>query len=92
MQFAAGIALVPEDRARQGFVAFHSVESNIDLPNLDRLSKNDVGSTVAKSAALADSSIQRLRIKTDGRKAPVRSLSGGNAQKVVIAKWLADRT
>ena len=42
-----------------------------------------------KSASLAESSIQRLRIKTDGRKAPVRSLSGGNAQKVVIAKWLA---
>lgn len=84
----AGIALVPEDRARQGFVAFHSVESNVGLPNLDRLSKNtfvDAG----KAAALADESITRLRIKTDGRKAPVRSLSGGNAQKVVIAKWLA---
>jgi len=84
----AGIALVPEDRARQGFVAFHSVQTNIDLPNLDRLSRGgwiDFG----KSASLADSSIQRLRIKTDGRKAPVRSLSGGNAQKVVIAKWLA---
>ena len=84
----AGIALVPEDRARQGFVAFHSVESNIDLPNLGRLSKN-TWIDRSKSAALAESSIQRLRIKTDGRKAPVRSLSGGNAQKVVIAKWLA---
>ena len=84
----AGIALVPEDRARQGFVAFHSVESNIHLPNLDRLSKN-TWIDRSKSAALAESSIQRLRIKTDGRKAPVRSLSGGNAQKVVIAKWLA---
>ena len=84
----AGIALVPEDRARQGFVAFHSVQTNIDLPNLDRLSRGgwiDFG----KSASLADSSIQKLRIKTDGRKAPVSSLSGGNAQKVVIAKWLA---
>jgi ribose transport system ATP-binding protein len=84
----AGIALVPEDRARQGFVAFHSVQTNIDLPNLDRLSRGgwiDFG----KSASLAESSIQRLRIKTDGRNAPVRSLSGGNAQKVVIAKWLA---
>jgi len=84
----AGIALVPEDRARQGFVAFHSVESNIDLPNLDRLStKTWVDRT--KSAALAESSIQRLRIKTDSRKATIRTLSGGNAQKVVIAKWLA---
>ena len=84
----AGIALVPEDRARQGFVAFHSVESNIGLPSLDRLS-NNTWVDRAKAAALADSSIKRLRIKTDSRKAPVKTLSGGNAQKVVIAKWLA---
>ncbi len=84
----AGIALVPEDRARQGFVAFHSVESNIDLPNLGRISRRGWINR-AKSAELADGAIERLRIKTDGRAAPVRSLSGGNAQKVVIAKWLA---
>ncbi|GGE03672.1 ribose ABC transporter ATP-binding protein [Aureimonas endophytica] len=85
---AAGIALVPEDRARQGFVAFHSVESNIALPNLGALSRGGFVDR-AKAAGLADASIGRLRIKTDGRRAPVRSLSGGNAQKVVIAKWLA---
>jgi ribose transport system ATP-binding protein len=85
---AAGIALVPEDRARQGFVAFHSVESNIGLPNLDRLSTRTWVDR-AKSAELAESSIHRLRIKTDSRKATIRTLSGGNAQKVVIAKWLA---
>lgn len=84
----AGLALVPEDRARQGFVAFHSVESNIGLPNLDRLSKNTWVDR-AKVAAVAESSIKRLRIKTDSRKAAVKTLSGGNAQKVVIAKWLA---
>ena len=84
----AGIAMVPEDRARQGFVAFHSVESNIGLPNLDRLAKNTWVDR-AKTAALAESSIKRLRIKTDSRKAAVKTLSGGNAQKVVIAKWLA---
>ncbi len=84
----AGVALVPEDRARQGFVAFHSVESNIGLPNLDRLAKN-TWVDHAKTAALAESSIKRLRIETDSRKATVKTLSGGNAQKVVIAKWLA---
>jgi len=84
----AGIALVPEDRARQGFVAFHSVETNIALPNLDRLSRRSWIDR-AKSAELADRSIKRLRIKTDSRKAAVRTLSGGNAQKVVMAKWLA---
>ena len=84
----AGVALVPEDRARQGFVAFHSVESNIGLPNLDRLSKS-TWVDHAKAADLAERSIKRLRIKTDSRKATVKTLSGGNAQKVVIAKWLA---
>ena len=84
----AGIALVPEDRARQGFVAFHSVESNVGLPNLDRLS-NNTWVDRAREAALAEDSIKRLRIKTDSRKATVKTLSGGNAQKVVIAKWLA---
>jgi len=84
----AGIALVPEDRARQGFVAFHSVETNIALPNLDRIAKH-AWVDHAKSAALAERSIERLRIKTSSRKAAVRTLSGGNAQKVVIAKWLA---
>ena len=71
----AGIALVPEDRARQGFVAFHSVESNIGLPNLDRLSKNTWVDR-AKAAALAESSIKRLRIKTDSRKAAVQDAVG----------------
>jgi ribose transport system ATP-binding protein len=84
----AGIALVPEDRARQGFVAFHSVETNLDLPNLGRLS-NKGWIDFRKSAELAENAIRQLRIKTDGRKALMRSLSGGNAQKVVIAKWLA---
>ncbi len=87
----AGIALVPEDRARQGFVAFHSVQTNIDLPNLDRLSRGgwiDFG----KSASLADSSIQKLRIKTDGRKAPVSSLSGGNAAEGRHSQVAGDRT
>lgn len=83
-----GIALVPEDRARQGFVAFHSVADNLALPNLGALS---VWSWVSRSKAAtqADGSIRRLRIKTDSRDAAVRTLSGGNAQKVVIAKWLA---
>ena len=82
------IALIPEDRRRQGFVADHSVGSNICLPMLDKLSRYSwIQSEQAR--ALADSMIKRLRIKTASADAAVRTLSGGNAQKVVIAKWLA---
>ena len=85
---ANGIALIPEDRRRQGFVAEHSVADNICLPVLDKLNKyswilND------KAKELVDAQIKRLRVKTASPDSPMRTLSGGNAQKVVIAKWLA---
>ncbi len=82
------IALIPEDRRRQGFVADHSIASNICLPVLDKLSRYSwVNSERARE--LADKLIQRLRVKTPSADAEVQTLSGGNAQKVVIAKWLA---
>jgi choline dehydrogenase-like flavoprotein len=72
-----------------GWNAFPTPQAALSrLPNLDRLSSHGWIDR-AKSAALAESSIQRLRIKTASRKATIRTLSGGNAQKVVIAKWLA---
>ena len=86
----AGIALVPEDRAAAGFRRLpFGREPTSTCPILDRLSQDAWVRSQPRPAALADSSIQRLRIKTDSRKATVRTLSGGNAQKVVIAKWLA---
>ncbi len=85
---AGGVALIPEDRARQGFVAQHSIASNVALPNLDRLSSAAFVSR-SRMNSLVDKAIARLRIKTPGRDNAVRNLSGGNAQKVVIAKWLA---
>ena len=87
---AAGIVLVPEDRRRQGFVADHSVASNIQLPVLKQLSSwSWVRARQARQ--LADESIAQLRVKTASQDSPVRTLSGGNAQKVVIAKWLATK-
>ncbi|MGH8832230.1 MAG: ATP-binding cassette domain-containing protein [Polaromonas sp.] len=85
---ANGIALIPEDRRRQGFVAEHSVASNIHLPVLGKLSKYSWILT-EKANQLADDLIKRMRVKTASPDSPVRTLSGGNAQKVVIAKWLA---
>ncbi|MBV9645701.1 MAG: substrate-binding domain-containing protein [Verrucomicrobia bacterium] len=83
-----GIALIPEDRRRQGFVAEHSVARNICLSVLHKISKYS-WVMPRKARQLADDQIARLRVKTASRNSPVGTLSGGNAQKVVIAKWLA---
>jgi len=85
---AAGIALVPEDRQRQGAVLPFSVAANIALPNLEALAPRGWCST-AREAQLAREWIARLAIKAQGPEQAVHSLSGGNQQKVVIAKWLA---
>jgi ribose transport system ATP-binding protein len=84
---ALGMALVPEDRRRQGLVLQHSIEANIELPILGRLGAVFVDSV--RSRSTADALIGRLGIKASGRAAPANSLSGGNQQKVVIGKWLA---
>ncbi len=84
---AKGMALVPEDRLRQGLILEHSVESNTSLSILDRLASWLFVSS-ARASAAADRQIEGLRIKTSSRDAAVRTLSGGNQQKVVIGKWL----
>jgi ribose transport system ATP-binding protein len=66
----------------------HSVASNICLPVLDRLSALTWVSN-ARAERLSDEQVASLRIKAASRDALVRSLSGGNQQKVVLAKWLA---
>ena len=84
---AHGIALVPEDRLRQGLILEHSVESNAALTILDRLA-SWLFLSASQSRDAADRQIAGLRIKTASREAAVRTLSGGNQQKVVIGKWL----
>ena len=84
----AGIALVPEDRQRQGAVLPFSVAANIALPNLEALAPRGWCSA-AREAQLAREWIAKLAIKAQGPEQAVHSLSGGNQQKVVIAKWLA---
>ncbi|HEY6124286.1 MAG TPA: ATP-binding cassette domain-containing protein, partial [Steroidobacteraceae bacterium] len=87
---SADIALVPEDRQSQGSILPFSVAANIALPNLAALAPRGwCDSTV--EAALARQWIDRLAIKAHGPDQPVQNLSGGNQQKVVIAKWLARR-
>jgi ABC-type sugar transport system ATPase subunit len=83
-----GVGLVPEDRKRQGLVLMMGGRENFSLPLLDRLSVMGLlshGSEKRQATTFFD----RLRVKTSSLSAPVSSMSGGNQQKVVIAKWLA---
>ena len=85
---AQGIALIPEDRLRQGVVIEHSVAANICLAVLDRLSRWTWVSR-SEASALSEEKISSLKIKTASADHAVRTLSGGNQQKVVLGKWLA---
>ena len=83
-----GIGLVPEDRKRQGLIPDMSALSNTTLPVLDRLAtlafikekeERDLGATY----------FERLRVRAPSFETPIAVLSGGNQQKLVLAKWLA---
>jgi ribose transport system ATP-binding protein len=83
----AGIALIPEDRRAQGLVLEHSVRENLTLPLLDRMTRGPLLND-RTGRSLARDLIKRFSIKVANAERPVRLLSGGNQQKVVIAKWL----
>jgi ABC-type sugar transport system ATPase subunit len=85
---AAGIGFVTEDRAREGLVLDRSVCDNISLPILKRLSRLGVVRRAAEERT-AVTSAQALQIRTPSVHHRARTLSGGNQQKVVLAKWLA---
>lgn len=82
------MALVPEDRKSEGLVLSMSITDNLSMASLDRLSRGtflDRGRT----RRTVERAIEQLRIKLGSTDDPVSTLSGGNQQKVVIAKWLA---
>ncbi len=85
---AAGMALVPEDRRQQGLVMDLSIERNVTLPRSRALSKLGLlfGGSERRDAV---NWTRRLRTKYARLGDPVGTLSGGNQQKVVLAKWLA---
>jgi ribose transport system ATP-binding protein len=82
-----GMALIPEDRKTEGLMLPMSVRDNISFSALDRLSSFGIIDNAAENAAI-DRMIRLLGIRTDGTAIPVGALSGGNQQKVLIAKWL----
>ncbi|HEX7198381.1 MAG TPA: sugar ABC transporter ATP-binding protein, partial [Dongiaceae bacterium] len=83
-----GIAYVPEDRGSQGLIRPQTVRENLSLAILDRLARLLMVDR-PREAALAKEAIQRFAIRTRGPEQRVRQLSGGNQQKVVLAKWVA---
>jgi ribose transport system ATP-binding protein len=82
-----GMALIPEDRKTEGLMLPMSVRDNLSFAALDHVSRWGVIDREAEGR-LIDEMIRLLAIRTAGMDAPVGALSGGNQQKVVIAKWL----
>ena len=83
-----GIAFIPEDRRRQGLVMEHSVKQNILATNLSSLSHLSF-LNFAKIKNVVDDAISNFEVRPAEANRQVRLLSGGNQQKVVIAKWMA---
>lgn len=85
---AAGIGLLTEDRKLQGLVLRHSVRENFALPNLERLSTRGFVRMPEEQAEF-QRYVEQLRIKIPHAEERAGNLSGGNQQKIVLAKWLA---
>ncbi|WP_010096425.1 sugar ABC transporter ATP-binding protein [Ornithinibacillus scapharcae] len=83
----AGIGFITEDRKMKGLILGSSISENIALANLKTISQNGVISNKRENE-LVEELINRLHVRTTGKNQEVKSLSGGNQQKVVIAKWL----
>jgi galactofuranose transport system ATP-binding protein len=84
---AAGIGLVSEDRKAEGIIPHMSVRENLTLAALPALTKRGIVDR-EQQQAIVDRFIQRLDIKTAGPDQSIRELSGGNQQKVLLARWL----
>ena len=88
---AAGIGLLPEDRKQQGLILKLSVRENCALASLKQLVSGGL-LRLRDEDRQAREYVERLRIRTPGIAQQVQFLSGGNQQKVVLAKWLASRS
>ena len=86
----AGIALVPEDRKEQALILGMDIRENMALAILKKL-KNGLFVDGNKQTVMAEKYVKDLRVATPSIKQTVKNLSGGNQQKVVLAKWLASK-
>jgi ribose transport system ATP-binding protein len=85
-----GLYLVPEDRKRMGLILVDSIEENVVLPNLVHYAWSLIVDR-RRTAAGAETQRRALRIKAPDVATPAAALSGGNQQKIVLAKWLSMR-
>ena len=85
----AGLVLAPEDRKKDGLCTGLSIKENIALPNLDILCNGLSVVNQKKEAEMIEKAVSSLNIKLSSPENDAASLSGGNQQKVVVAKWLA---
>lgn len=84
-----GLALIPENRKEQGLVLDQSIRVNITMCCSEKVTQPKGILRRKKEAELVEKLIEKLSVKAGSASHPVKSLSGGNQQKVVIAKWLA---
>jgi ABC-type sugar transport system ATPase subunit len=85
---AAGIAFITEDRKAQGLVLGMTVRENVTLAHLEEFVDRDLLVDRRREGSAAQSMVDELRVRTPSIEQLVRNLSGGNQQKVVLAKWL----
>ena len=84
----AGLGFVPEDRKEQGLILKQTIRVNTSLAALSSVAKNWFIDK-KRETALTDEFVSKLRVKTPSNEQKIMNLSGGNQQKVVIAKWMA---
>ena len=83
-----GLAFIPEDRRKEGLVLMHSIKDNAVPPILDRLSIKGIFNDDKKERALVGENIKKFGVKAEHIDQEIGLLSGGNQQKIVIAKWM----
>ena len=86
----AGIGLITEDRRGNGIFGCLSIKDNVGVSTYNKYLKAGIVLDHKKIGEIVDSSIKKLRIKTPNMKEHIANLSGGNQQKVIIARWLAN--
>lgn len=84
-----GLGMITEDRRKTGILGCLSISDNTSISSLNRFLKMGIVLDHKKINQLVDDNIQKLKIKTPSKRTRIQSLSGGNQQKVIIARWLA---